>query len=183
MRSGEDGGSAAGWRKLYDWPQDVAERRILRLIGVGKWVSALVLLGIGAAFLVDFVVTATGDYQMSRYGTTVVATVRDTAPYDRDGSQYLLVFTVDGRWDEQWASGIGRHQVNQTVSVVVDRQDHAHIALPYTGADQWILYGIQLSAAVFFTLVGLARTRMNVAAYRQHVWARYGRRPPEVVGR
>ncbi|MFI6762450.1 hypothetical protein ACIBF5_25275 [Micromonospora sp. NPDC050417] len=120
---------------------------------------------------------------MSRHGTTVVATVSATAPDDRNGSQYLLLFTVDGRWDEQWAAGIGRHQVNETVSVVVDRQDHTHIALPDRGARQWVGYGIQLVAAVLFTLIGRARARMDAAEYLRDVWARYGRRPPGMIGR
>jgi hypothetical protein len=161
------------WLNPWSWNPDAVDRWGLRIAGFGRWIMVLISVGAAVGFLAWFGVTATEDFQLSRHGVVVTAAVEDTAPYGRD-TQYLLSFVIDGRPDAQWTTGIAELKVGDTVSVIVDRGDHAHLLSTAAYGRRWAGYVVQVFMSAAFALLGIMFVRMDAAGFRRYTRARYG---------
>jgi hypothetical protein len=135
----------------------------------------MVLITVGAAvgFLVWFGVSAADDSRLSRNGVVVAATVEDTAPYGND-TQYLLSFVVDGQSEAYWSTDVSGLKLGDSVSVIVDRRDHATFEPTKVYGHRWGAYLIQILAAALFAFLGVMFIRMDAVGFRRYSRARYG---------
>jgi predicted PurR-regulated permease PerM len=146
----------------------------LRFFGFNRWIMVLISLGAAVGFLVWLGVTATNDFQLSHHGVVVTATVKNTAPYGED-TQYLLRFVVDGQSETRWSTHVARgSKVGDSVSVIVDRTDHANFEPTAAYGRRWLGYVFQLLFSLLFAALGVMFLRMDAAGFRTFLRFRYG---------
>jgi hypothetical protein len=161
------------WWNPWSWDPDAVDRWELGVSGFSRWVMVLITIGGSVGFLAWFGVSAINDSRLSRNGVVVVATVEDTAPYGND-TQYLLSFVVDGQNEADWSTDVSGLKVGGSVSVIVNRRDHANLESVEAFRRRWALYLIQILVSTFFAFLGVMFIRMDAAGFRRYARARYG---------
>jgi hypothetical protein len=170
---GSNGGRAVGWLNPWSWNPDAVGRWELRISGFGRWIMVLITVGAAVGFLAWFGVSAANDSRLSRGGVTVAATVEDTAPYGKD-TQYLLAFIVDGQTETYWSTDVRGLKVGDSVSVIVNRRDHAKFEPTEVYGHRWGSYLVLILASAGFAFLGVMVIRMDAASFRRYSRARYG---------
>lgn len=164
------------WLNPYHWHPAKVERFSLRFSGVFRWIMIVLCLGTVVGFTIGLQASVRDDLALTHNGVPVTATVYEVDKSDQNSreDQYLLTYQFGGQWHAQWVQGL-HNEVNDKVTIIIDRTDPLLVALRPVDAATWIGDGVLLLMAVFFGWLGYRFVRMDAAGFRRYTLARFGR--------